>query len=56
MAVKLKNILLCFSELINKLNFLDEDNQDLANSMSNPFLDPDRPELNPFGDPDMEGI
>uniref|UniRef100_A0A8D2J7V0 EH domain binding protein 1 n=1 Tax=Varanus komodoensis TaxID=61221 RepID=A0A8D2J7V0_VARKO len=42
--------------LINKLNFLDEEDQDLANSSSNPFVDPDATELNPFGDPDMEGI
>ncbi|XP_044310555.1 EH domain-binding protein 1 [Varanus komodoensis] len=41
-------------ELINKLNFLDEEDQDLANSSSNPFVDPDATELNPFGDPDME--
>uniref|UniRef100_A0A8D2JBR8 EH domain binding protein 1 n=1 Tax=Varanus komodoensis TaxID=61221 RepID=A0A8D2JBR8_VARKO len=40
--------------LINKLNFLDEEDQDLANSSSNPFVDPDATELNPFGDPDME--
>uniref|UniRef100_A0A6J0TJ22 EH domain-binding protein 1 isoform X4 n=1 Tax=Pogona vitticeps TaxID=103695 RepID=A0A6J0TJ22_9SAUR len=42
------------TELINKLNFLDEEDQELANSSSNPFVDPDRVELNPFGDPDME--
>ncbi|KAF7249373.1 EH domain-binding protein 1 [Varanus komodoensis] len=42
------------SKLINKLNFLDEEDQDLANSSSNPFVDPDATELNPFGDPDME--
>nr|XP_020646251.1 EH domain-binding protein 1 isoform X2 [Pogona vitticeps] len=41
-------------ELINKLNFLDEEDQELDNSSSNPFVDPDRVELNPFGDPDME--
>ncbi|XP_067421330.1 EH domain-binding protein 1 isoform X6 [Emydura macquarii macquarii] len=41
-------------ELINKLNFLDEEEQDLANSSSNPFGDPDMAELNPFGDPDAE--
>ncbi|XP_063172991.1 EH domain-binding protein 1 isoform X3 [Candoia aspera] len=41
------------TELINKLSFLDEEEQDLANSRSNP-VDPDRSELNPFGDPDME--
>ncbi|KAM6085823.1 EH domain-binding protein 1 isoform 9-T9 [Theristicus caerulescens] len=41
-------------ELINKLNFLDEEEQDLANSSMNPFGDPDTAELNPFGDPDVE--
>ncbi|KAM9271620.1 EH domain-binding protein 1 [Morus bassanus] len=41
-------------ELINKLNFLDEEEQDLANSCTNPFGDPDTAELNPFGDPDVE--
>ncbi|XP_067148909.1 EH domain-binding protein 1 isoform X8 [Apteryx mantelli] len=41
-------------ELINKLNFLDEEEQDLANSSTNPFDDPDTAELNPFGDPDVE--
>nr|XP_025035970.1 EH domain-binding protein 1 isoform X2 [Pelodiscus sinensis] len=41
-------------ELINKLNFLDEEEQDLANSSSNPFGDPDTAELNPFQDPDAE--
>ncbi|XP_067148908.1 EH domain-binding protein 1 isoform X7 [Apteryx mantelli] len=42
------------TELINKLNFLDEEEQDLANSSTNPFDDPDTAELNPFGDPDVE--
>ncbi|XP_059575734.1 EH domain-binding protein 1 isoform X13 [Alligator mississippiensis] len=42
------------TELINKLNFLDEEEQDLANSSSDPFGDPDAAELNPFGDPDAE--
>ncbi|XP_064302756.1 EH domain-binding protein 1 isoform X3 [Phalacrocorax carbo] len=42
------------TELINKLNFLDEEEQDLANSCTNPFGDPDTAELNPFGDPDVE--
>nr|XP_047904360.1 EH domain-binding protein 1 isoform X16 [Anser cygnoides] len=42
------------TELINKLNFLDEEEQDLANSSTNPFGDPDAAELNPFGDPDAE--
>ncbi|XP_074944454.1 EH domain-binding protein 1 isoform X10 [Phalacrocorax aristotelis] len=41
-------------ELINKLNFLDEEEQDLASSCTNPFGDPDTAELNPFGDPDVE--
>ncbi|XP_062470274.1 EH domain-binding protein 1 isoform X1 [Pezoporus occidentalis] len=41
-------------ELINKLNFLDEEEQDLANASTNPFGDPDTAELNPFGDPDVE--
>lgn len=44
-----------FLELINKLNFLDEEEQDLANSSTNPFDDSDTAELNPFGDPDVEG-
>ncbi|XP_053829070.1 EH domain-binding protein 1 isoform X10 [Vidua macroura] len=43
-------------ELINKLNFLDEGEQDLANSSTNPFGDPDTAELNPFGDPDVEEL
>ncbi|XP_065690216.1 EH domain-binding protein 1 isoform X12 [Patagioenas fasciata] len=42
------------TELINKLNFLDEEEQDLTNSSTNPFADPDTAELNPFGDPDVE--
>ncbi|KAK9411080.1 EH domain-binding protein 1 [Crotalus adamanteus] len=41
-------------ELINKLSFLDEEEQDFANSRSNPFVDSDRSELNPFGDTDIE--
>ncbi|XP_042313958.1 EH domain-binding protein 1 [Sceloporus undulatus] len=41
-------------ELINKLNFLDEEDEDLANSCSNPFVDSDTMDLNPFEDPDME--
>ncbi|XP_027518819.1 EH domain-binding protein 1 isoform X13 [Corapipo altera] len=44
------------TELINKLNFLDEGEQDLANSSTNPFGDPDAAELNPFGDPDVEEL
>ncbi|XP_027753958.1 EH domain-binding protein 1 [Empidonax traillii] len=43
-------------ELINKLNFLDEGEQDLSNSSTNPFGDPDAAELNPFGDPDVEEL
>ncbi|XP_023367885.1 EH domain-binding protein 1 isoform X2 [Otolemur garnettii] len=42
------------TELINKLNFLDEAEKDLAAVNSNPFDDPDVAELNPFGDPDSE--
>ncbi|KAG7492833.1 hypothetical protein MATL_G00018910 [Megalops atlanticus] len=42
-------------ELINKLNFLDEEDQDTPNMSANPFEDPDDThELNPFGDPDEE--
>ncbi|EHA97770.1 EH domain-binding protein 1 [Heterocephalus glaber] len=41
-------------ELISKLNFLDEAEKDLATVNSNPFDEPDVPELNPFGDPDLE--
>ncbi|XP_075605773.1 EH domain-binding protein 1 isoform X4 [Balearica regulorum gibbericeps] len=44
------------TELINKLNFLDEEEQDLANSSTNPFGDPDTAKLNPFGDPDVEEL
>ncbi|XP_068925109.1 EH domain-binding protein 1 isoform X5 [Petaurus breviceps papuanus] len=42
------------TELINKLNFLDEEEQDFTTLSSNPFGDPDVAELNPFGDPDSE--
>nr|XP_033792633.1 EH domain-binding protein 1 isoform X3 [Geotrypetes seraphini] len=42
------------TELINKLNFLDEEEQNLANANSDPFEDSDIAELNPFGDPDIE--
>nr|XP_024643559.1 EH domain-binding protein 1 isoform X8 [Macaca nemestrina] len=42
------------TELINKLNFLDEAEKDLATVNSNPFDDSDVAELNPFGDPDPE--
>ncbi|XP_075059985.1 EH domain-binding protein 1 isoform X4 [Mixophyes fleayi] len=41
-------------ELINKLNFLDEEEQDLMNSRSTPFESSDVVELNPFGDPDAK--
>lgn len=42
------------TELINKLNFLDEAEKDLATVNLNPFGDPDIAELNPFGDTDSE--
>ncbi|XP_074197306.1 EH domain-binding protein 1 isoform X4 [Camelus bactrianus] len=42
------------TELINKLNFLDEAEKDLATVNLNPFGDPHVAELNPFGDPDSE--
>lgn len=42
------------TELINKLNFLDEAEKDLATVNLNPFGDPDVADLNPFGDPDSE--
>ncbi|XP_034777588.2 EH domain-binding protein 1 isoform X11 [Acipenser ruthenus] len=41
-------------ELISKLNFLEEDDQDMSNMDPNPFGDPDEPGLNPFGDPDED--
>ncbi|XP_041418575.1 EH domain-binding protein 1 isoform X2 [Xenopus laevis] len=41
-------------ELINKLNFLDEEERDLMNSSSNPFESSDTTDFNPFGDPDVE--
>ncbi|XP_042682806.1 EH domain-binding protein 1 isoform X6 [Centrocercus urophasianus] len=44
------------TELISKLNFLDKEEQDLADSSMNPFGDPDAAELNPFGDPDVEEL
>lgn len=44
-----------FPELINKLNFLDETEKELATVNSNPFDEPDGTSLNPFGDPDSEG-
>lgn len=48
------------AELINKLNFLEDEDQDGTPAMSNnPFDDPDDDmhpnHLNPFGDPDEEG-
>ncbi|XP_015712052.1 EH domain-binding protein 1 isoform X5 [Coturnix japonica] len=43
-------------ELINKLNFLEKEERDLADSGMNPFGDPDAAELNPFGDPDVEEL
>ncbi|MGH0135193.1 UNVERIFIED_CONTAM: hypothetical protein FKN15_073096 [Acipenser sinensis] len=39
-------------ELISKLNFLEEDDQDMSNMDPNPFGEPDEPGLNPFGNPD----
>lgn len=43
-------------ELISKLNFLDEDEQEQTHSSSNPFEEADDPvDLNPFDDPDEEG-
>ncbi|XP_075719262.1 EH domain-binding protein 1 isoform X3 [Rhinoderma darwinii] len=42
------------TELINKLHFLDEEDQDLVNSGSNLFNSSEATELNPFGDPDAE--
>ncbi|XP_028633974.1 EH domain-binding protein 1 isoform X4 [Grammomys surdaster] len=44
------------TELINTLNFLDEAQKDLATVNTNPFDEPDVAELNPFGDPDSEGV
>uniref|UniRef100_A0A3B4ZT77 EH domain binding protein 1 n=1 Tax=Stegastes partitus TaxID=144197 RepID=A0A3B4ZT77_9TELE len=48
------------TELINKLNFLEDEDPDTAPAMSNnPFDDPDEDlhsnHLNPFGDPDEDG-
>ncbi|XP_030643310.1 EH domain-binding protein 1 [Chanos chanos] len=44
------------TELISKLNFLEEDSQDPPNMSTNPFEEPDEncADLNPFGDPDEE--
>ena len=50
------------TELISKLNFLEDEDQDTPSAMStNPFEEPeDDPQepnhLNPFGDPDDEGM
>ncbi|ERE86645.1 EH domain-binding protein 1 isoform 3 [Cricetulus griseus] len=44
------------TELINTLNFLDDAQKDLATVNTNPFDEPDITELNPFGDPDSEGV
>ncbi|XP_077095626.1 EH domain-binding protein 1 isoform X1 [Siphateles boraxobius] len=42
-------------ELISKLNFLDQEDQDQSNMSSNPFDEPnDLVDLNPFGDPDED--
>lgn len=48
------------TELINKLNFLEDEDQDSTPTMmNNPFDEPDGDfhpyPLNPFGDPDEEG-
>ncbi|XP_067311641.1 EH domain-binding protein 1 isoform X5 [Pseudorasbora parva] len=43
------------TELISKLNFLDQDDQVQSNMSSNPFEEPIDPvDLNPFGDPDED--
>ncbi|KAF7704731.1 hypothetical protein HF521_021803 [Silurus meridionalis] len=43
------------TELISKLNFLDEDEHEQNLTRSNPFEEADDPvDLNPFGDPDEE--
>uniref|UniRef100_A0A8B9R4U9 EH domain binding protein 1 n=1 Tax=Astyanax mexicanus TaxID=7994 RepID=A0A8B9R4U9_ASTMX len=45
------------TELISKLNFLDEDEQIQTHSISNPFEEADDPvALNPFGDPNEEEV
>lgn len=49
------------TELINKLNFLEDEDQDVPPAMSmNPFDEPEDDlhpnHLNPFGDPDEEGM
>lgn len=48
-------------ELINKLNFLEDKDQEASPAMStNPFDEPDDSlhpnHFNPFGDPDVEGV
>lgn len=49
------------TELINKLNFLEDEDQETPPTMgTNPFDEPDDHlhdlnDLNPFGDPDEEG-
>lgn len=50
------------TELINKLNFLEDEDQDTPPAMgSNPFDEPDDHlhdpnNLNPFGDPEEDGM
>lgn len=49
------------TELINKLNFLEDEDQEAPPAMStNPFDEPEDDlhpnHLNPFGDPDEEGM
>lgn len=45
------------TELISKLNFLEEAESDTPLASTNPFDEPeDTNELNPFGDPDEEGM
>ncbi|TSU37052.1 EH domain-binding protein 1 [Bagarius yarrelli] len=44
------------TELISKLNFLEDDDQEQTLTSSNPFEEADDPvDLNPFGDPEEEG-
>lgn len=51
---------LCWTELINKLNFLEDEDQEPPPVMGNPFDEPDGDlhpnHLNPFGDPDEDGM
>lgn len=43
-------------ELISKLNFLDQEDQDQSNMSCNPFDEPNDPvDLNPFDDPYEDG-